>query len=719
VAILFAFAFLFLGIQTASAANDPVTALFSDTTTTVGMTLHWTNGALAGDEATYTILQSTDGATYPTTVSSSIATTTDSFAVTDLATNTLYWFQVIATGGTGDPATTTLVAGFTLATPPGTPTVTSTGATTLNVTIDAATNPTTASTTFLVYDSVQDVAIQADGTWGASSTGWLTYSQLGAGSATTTTGVATNTAHTIKVLARNGQGINTAYSSSASSYTLAATPNTPVAVTSTAATTLTITLGADNAATTYLVYDSAQDVALQVGGTWGASSTAWLTYAQLGGGSATTTTGLATNTAHTIKVLGRNADGVSTAAYSAALNSYTLTSVPTTLAITVNDNNHLTATWSSPATTDYAENTTAGTNSGWVSTASFSSTGLSCATAYTFRAKGRNGDGVETDWASSVSGTTAACGGGGSGGGGSPSPSVTPIVVVPTPVVVTPVPVVTPAVPATTPAEVVAPSVVVTTPVVPVISYNFTKNLVVGSVGTEVRELQKALKDSGHFTYPTITGYFGNVTKNALIAYQQANGLTTSGQLDSATRAVLNSGFVASTPAPTASVSYNFTKNLGVGSVGNEVRELQKALKDSGHFVYPTITNYFGNVTKNALIAYQKANGLTASGKLDSATRSALGSGSAPVSTPAPATVAPASVTTGYVFSTNLYPGNNSAAVKALQQKLKDLGYFTVTPNGNFGPATKAAVVKFQKDRDLKPFPGFVGPGTRSALNAL
>ncbi len=73
-----------------------------------------------------------------------------------------------------------------------------------------------------------------------------------------------------------------------------------------------------------------------------------------------------------------------------------------------------------------------------------------------------------------------------------------------------------------------------------------------------------------------------------------------------------------------------------------------------------------------------------------------------------------------YKFTKYLYLRFTGAEVRALQQKLKDLGYFTYPKiTGYFGPATRAAVVKFQKDNNLKPYPGWVGPGTRAALNNL
>ena len=53
-----------------------------------------------------------------------------------------------------------------------------------------------------------------------------------------------------------------------------------------------------------------------------------------------------------------------------------------------------------------------------------------------------------------------------------------------------------------------------------------------------------------------------------------------------------------------------------------------------------------------------------------------------------------------------------------LQLKLKALGYFTFdTATGYFGDMTKDAVVKYQKANNLSPYPGWVGPATRDALN--
>src|SRR5688572_10816362 len=64
-----------------------------------------------------------------------------------------------------------------------------------------------------------------------------------------------------------------------------------------------------------------------------------------------------------------------------------------------------------------------------------------------------------------------------------------------------------------------------------------------------------------------------------------------------------------------------------------------------------------------------------------------------------------------------LKPGSSGPDVKALQQKLKDLGFDPNGTDGNFGPGTKKAVIAFQQSKGLQA-DGVVGPGTQAALAA-
>lgn len=67
----------------------------------------------------------------------------------------------------------------------------------------------------------------------------------------------------------------------------------------------------------------------------------------------------------------------------------------------------------------------------------------------------------------------------------------------------------------------------------------FTQNMRVGSRGPAVTALQTKLTELG-FYRGSITGYFGGLTRAAVVAYQRANGLPQVGQVGPLTRALLN-----------------------------------------------------------------------------------------------------------------------------------------------------------------------------------
>ncbi|OGZ07731.1 MAG: hypothetical protein A3C93_06605 [Candidatus Lloydbacteria bacterium RIFCSPHIGHO2_02_FULL_54_17] len=70
--------------------------------------------------------------------------------------------------------------------------------------------------------------------------------------------------------------------------------------------------------------------------------------------------------------------------------------------------------------------------------------------------------------------------------------------------------------------------------------YIFTKELALESESNEVRQLQLTLKTFGHFTYPYITGYYGPITRDAVVSYQAKKGIAQTGLVDLATRRKLN-----------------------------------------------------------------------------------------------------------------------------------------------------------------------------------
>lgn len=66
--------------------------------------------------------------------------------------------------------------------------------------------------------------------------------------------------------------------------------------------------------------------------------------------------------------------------------------------------------------------------------------------------------------------------------------------------------------------------------------------------------------------------------------------------------------------------------------------------------------------------------------------------------------------------SINLQKGSRGTAVTALQDNLKQAGYFNLKSTGYFGSVTKSSVLKLQKNFGLKA-DGIVGPKTYKAIN--
>ncbi|MCX5748980.1 MAG: hypothetical protein NTZ10_01860 [Candidatus Saganbacteria bacterium] len=121
---------------------------------------------------------------------------------------------------------------------------------------------------------------------------------------------------------------------------------------------------------------------------WSTSTTGW-TYKNL-----------SPDTTYSFKVKAKNANGVETILSAAASAGH----LPTAKAFSGITTTEITANWGAngnPATTEYyCENTTKGTNSGWITSTSWTSTGLITSTQYSFRVKARSADWPETGWIS-------------------------------------------------------------------------------------------------------------------------------------------------------------------------------------------------------------------------------------------------------------------------------------------------------------------------------
>jgi len=151
----------------------------------------------------------------------------------------------------------------------------------------------------------------------------------------------------------------------------------------------------------------------------------------------------------------------------------------------------------------------------------------------------------------------------------------------------------------------------------------FERILSLGSQGEDVSELQRILKDKGFFTFPTITGYFGPATLEAVKKFQLANNIEAVGFTGPATRSLLNKSkdLTQTTSLPQ---SLDIGRDLYLGYQGADVSELQQFLKDLGYFTHPVITGYFGPLTKEAVVRFQNNFNITPTGNIGPITASKI-----------------------------------------------------------------------------------------------
>ena len=144
--------------------------------------------------------------------------------------------------------------------------------------------------------------------------------------------------------------------------------------------------------------------------------------------------------------------------------------------------------------------------------------------------------------------------------------------------------------------------------------------------------------------------------------------------------------YVSVTKTASSSSSSSSTTRLEKGSTGSDVKDLQTKLKKLGYYdAY--VDGDYGDTTVAAVKAFQKKYNLTADGiagketlkKLDSAYKNADSDKDVD----------------------SLRMGDSGSAVKDLQTKLKKLGFYNASIDGDYGDTTVAAVKAFQKKYNL------------------
>jgi len=229
-----------------------------------------------------------------------------------------------------------------------------------------------------------------------------------------------------------------------------------------------------------------------------------------------------------------------------------------------------------------------------------------------------------------------------------------------------------------------------------------------GSESKEVTTLQVRLKILGFFTEAETSTYFGEKTKSAVIAFQQANGMTADGVVGATTQAKIEEK-VRARNAESNTNTNTSSSVLKQNSQGEAVKTLQQQLKNLKFFT-GDVTGYFGTQTKAAVTAFQQANGLTADGVVGGSTLGAINKGLQGSTT----------ISNNTSSSSNsenvLKKGIKGEKVTLLQEQLKKINAYNGPVTGNFGSMTEAAVKQFQAQNGLTA-DGIVSITTQAVLN--
>ena len=258
----------------------------------------------------------------------------------------------------------------------------------------------------------------------------------------------------------------------------------------------------------------------------------------------------------------------------------------------------------------------------------------------------------------------------------------------------------------------------------------------------DVAALQQLLAKRGFYN-GAIDGVKGAQTNAAIASAQKNYGLTVDGIAGAQTLAALQTDAKPSvSPSPTAS---NQATNTVTPAIDGGVANLQNLLTDRGFYNGP-ITGFLGTRTRDAIIAAQKAYGLTADGVAGARTMAALEAGAPkqPIAatnvtptirvepkpqvtpqptpqpqavvtpkpqptvqaTPKPTTTPAAQPTTAPVTQPTTPAATANTQVSELQRLLAQRGFYTGKVDGVLSGETRNAIIRAQNFYTISPADG-------------
>ncbi len=210
-----------------------------------------------------------------------------------------------------------------------------------------------------------------------------------------------------------------------------------------------------------------------------------------------------------------------------------------------------------------------------------------------------------------------------------------------------------------------------------------------GDKGSDVTALQNRLRQLGYLRSKA-DGIYGEKTVEAIRAFEAAYGQRETGIATPALQYYLFSSdarrYGTVTPTPTFTPTPTGFNALSYGSSGDEVLRLQLRLIELG-YLSGSADGVYGRATQTAVSLFETQHGRTATGVATSALQSFLYSQQAQ---PMPTQQA----VPGY---SDLSVGSFGTDVLALQQRLRQLGYFSGAEDGYYGQDTAQAIMAFEE----------------------
>ncbi len=279
--------------------------------------------------------------------------------------------------------------------------------------------------------------------------------------------------------------------------------------------------------------------------------------------------------------------------------------IPASLSLIADSETQITASWSTnlnlSTTTYYVENTTTGTNSGWTSNTSWTSTGLSCGVLYSFKVKSKDGNGLISDYSSPATITTRGCVGGGGGVYCSKVPDGSTI-------------------------SINGTSTLILSAVPEVVSMSISNAPDFKDVGIELFQTTKQWDLTTGTVYAKFYNSCGESSSVISASLQKIStptptAIPTPTPTPTDLQSILNSllqqlADLQQQLANQQQIKYTFNHNLQFGDTGEDVKQLQIFLKNQGIEIYPEglVTGYFGNLTKSATQRFQEKYDIAKSG---------------------------------------------------------------------------------------------------------